>query len=98
MLEVLNLTVIYGFNILNPYDMNKLKFLSKNNTRVFAMKDNYDFSQSIPNPYAKQLKKQITIGYFKNMSKEKGISYQSLINLYLKDCAETHRNLEISWL
>jgi predicted DNA binding CopG/RHH family protein len=69
------------------------------------MRDNYDFSQSIPNPYAKQLKKQITIeldentiGYFKNMSKEKGISYQSLINLYLIDCAETNRNLEISWL
>jgi predicted DNA binding CopG/RHH family protein len=69
------------------------------------MKDNYDFSQSIQNPYAKRLKQQITIeldedtiGYFKNIAEEKGIPYQSIINLYLKDCAEIHRKLEISWI
>ncbi|MEM6486541.1 MAG: BrnA antitoxin family protein [Pseudomonadota bacterium] len=68
------------------------------------MRDNYDFSNSIPNPYAQKLKKQIsirldedTIAYFKNMAEAKGIPYQSLINLYLRDCAEAHRELEFSW-
>jgi len=68
------------------------------------MRDNYDFSQSIPNPYAKRLKKQITIrldentiDYFKDLAEEKGIPYQSLINLYLRDCADTHRKLNMNW-
>ncbi|MCU7846638.1 MAG: BrnA antitoxin family protein [Candidatus Thiodiazotropha sp. (ex Lucinoma kastoroae)] len=68
------------------------------------MRDNYDFSQSIPNPYAKRLKKQITIrldentiDYFKDLAEEKGIPYQSLINLYLRDCADTHRELNMEW-
>ena len=68
------------------------------------MRDNYDFSQSIPNPYAKRLKKQITIrldentiDYFKNLAEEKGIPYQSLINLYLRDCADIHRELNMKW-
>ena len=58
------------------------------------MRENYDFSKSTPNPQAKQKKKQVTIrldedtiNYFKSMSEEKGIPYQSLINLYLRDCA-----------
>ena len=56
------------------------------------------------NPYAKRLKKQITIrlgtdiiDYFKRMSEETGIPYQSLINLYLRDCAEHHRKLSLQW-
>lgn len=68
------------------------------------MRDSYDFSDSIKNPYTKKLKKQITIridedtiGYFKEMADDKGIPYQSLINLYLRDCALTHRELQISW-
>jgi len=68
------------------------------------MKDNYDFSQSIPNPYAKHLKKQITIrldkntvDYFKDLAEDKGIPYQSLINLYLRDCAASHRELDMKW-
>ena len=68
------------------------------------MRDNYDFSQSIPNPFAKRLKKQITIrldentiDYFKDLAEEKGIPYQSLINLYLRDCADTHRELNMKW-
>ena len=68
------------------------------------MRDNYDFSQSIPNPYAKRLKKQITIrldentiDYFKDLAEEKGIPYQSLINLYLRDCADIHRELNMKW-
>ena len=68
------------------------------------MRDNYDFSNSIKNPYSQKLKKQITIRidedtieYFKNMAEDKGIPYQSLINLYLRDCANTHRELQVSW-
>ena len=70
------------------------------------MKKEYDFStmKSIKNPYAKALKKQITIrlnadtiSYFKNLSKETGITYQNLINLYLSDCALTNKKLKINW-
>ncbi len=68
------------------------------------MRDEYDFSDSVPNPYAKQLKKQITIRlgvdvitYFKNLSAETGIPYQSLINLYLQDCAKEQRKLKMTW-
>ncbi len=68
------------------------------------MRDHYDFSNSKPNPYAKRMKKQITIrldestvAYFKEMAEEKGIPYQSLINLYLRDCAASNRELELEW-
>lgn len=68
------------------------------------MRDNYDFSKSVKNPYAKRLKKQITIRidedtiqYFKDLAEEKGIPYQSLINLYLRDCAESHRKPKVKW-
>lgn len=66
------------------------------------MKKEYDLSKmgSRPNPYAKHLKKQVTmrlgvdvIEYFKNMAKATGVPYQNLINLYLKDCATSHREL-----
>ena len=57
-----------------------------------------------PNPYAKELKKQITIkispsviDYFKSESMETGIPYQTLINLYLVDCVKSKRKLEIVW-
>jgi len=66
------------------------------------MRDNYDFSKSIPNPYTEKLKKQITlrldegtVRYFEELAEKKGISYQSLINLYLKECADSHRDLNI---
>lgn len=70
------------------------------------MKKEYALSKmkSRKNPYAKRLKKQITlrldpdvIEYFKTMSSEKGIPYQSLINLYLQDCAAKNRELKMSW-
>lgn len=68
------------------------------------MRDEYDFSESKPNPYAKKLKKQITIRldeevieYFKQLSEGNGIPYQNLINLYLKDCAQNHRELKMEW-
>ncbi len=68
------------------------------------MRKEYDFTKSVKNPYAKKLKKQITIrldentvDYFKKMSKEVGIPYQNLINMYLADCAKTERKLKIRW-
>jgi uncharacterized protein (DUF4415 family) len=68
------------------------------------MRKEYDFSNAGKNPYAKLLKKQITIrieadtiGYFKALSKEIGMPYQSLINLYLKECAKKNRKLELKW-
>ena len=68
------------------------------------MRKHYDFSDSTPNPYAQKLKKQITIRldedtveYFKAMAEEKGIPYQSLINLYLRDCAQESRDLKLQW-
>jgi len=69
------------------------------------MKDEYDFSDSVQNPYFKKLKKQMTIrleeevvDYFKNLSEEVGIPYQSLINLYLLDCVRSHKRLSLDWV
>ncbi len=68
------------------------------------MLDEYDFSNAKANPYAKKLKKQITINidaatidFFKNQAAETGIPYQTLINLYLTDCAESNRHLSVKW-
>ena len=70
------------------------------------MKKEYDFSKmkSRKNPYASKLKKPVTIRlgedvieYFKGMSEESGVPYQSLINLYLRDCASQHRKIDIQW-
>lgn len=68
------------------------------------MREQYDFSDSKPNPYAKKLKKQITIRldqdvieYFKRLSDKNGIPYQNLINLYLRDCAVSHKELNLNW-
>lgn len=68
------------------------------------MRKEYDFSKSVKNPYARALKRQITIrieeetvSYFKQLAKDSGIPYQSLINLYLKDCVESHRKPSFKW-
>ena len=68
------------------------------------MRKEYDFSKAKKNPYASQLKKQITIrldgdaiDYFKSISEKVGIPYQSLINLYLRDCVTQHRQVQIAW-
>ena len=68
------------------------------------MREEYDFSNAHKNPYAKKLKKQITINidvdtidYFKTQSETSGIPYQTLINLYLADCAAEQRQLRLSW-
>ena len=68
------------------------------------MREESDFSDSVKNPYAKKLKKPIsirldedTIAYFKDMANESGIPYQNLINLYLRDCAVKHKKLDMQW-
>ena len=68
------------------------------------MRKEYDFSAARKNPYSAQLKKQITIrldeesiSYFKAISEDVGVPYQSLINLYLRDCAASHRKLNLNW-
>lgn len=70
------------------------------------MKDEYDFSKmkSRKNPYAAKLKRPITIrlgedviDYFKSMAEDTGVPYQSLINLYLRDCAAQHKKIDIAW-
>lgn len=70
------------------------------------MLDNYDIEKLNPikNPYAKKLKKQITINidssiidYFKEQANQTGIPYQTLINLYLADCVENKKKLNITW-
>ena len=70
------------------------------------MRKEYDFEKmkGRKNPYAKKLKKQVTIRmgvdiieYFKKLSEETGIPYQNLINLYLRDCVQSRRKLSIKW-
>ncbi len=70
------------------------------------MKKEYDLSKlkSCKIPYASKLKKSVTIrlsediiGYFKEMATESDVPYQSLINLYLRDCVLHHRKIDISW-
>jgi predicted DNA binding CopG/RHH family protein len=68
------------------------------------MRSEYDFSQSRKNPYANQLKRQVTIrldttavDYFKEMAAELGMPYQNLINLFLRDCAMRKRRPVVQW-
>ena len=70
------------------------------------MLEEYNVDQLNPraNPYAKELKQQITIKiapsvieYFKNLSAETSIPYQTLINMYLVDCVKNKRTPNISW-
>ena len=68
------------------------------------MKDNYDFSRAVRNPYARRLKKQVTIRvdqdtleYFRTLASETGIPYQTLINLYLRECATERKRLSLKW-
>ncbi|WP_256801976.1 BrnA antitoxin family protein [Rodentibacter ratti] len=70
------------------------------------MREEYDFSKGVKNPYANNLKsKKVvtiriedeTIDYFKNLAEEMKLPYQTLINLYLKDCVEQRRKLKMTW-
>ncbi len=68
------------------------------------MRKEYDFSKAKKNPYAGLLKRQVTIRldeatvkYFKELAQDMGIPYQTLINLYLRDCAASGRKLSLKW-
>jgi uncharacterized protein (DUF4415 family) len=68
------------------------------------MRKEYDFTHARPNPYAKRLKRPVTIRldaptieYFKGLADQTGIRYQTLINLYLRDCAAARRKLALRW-
>jgi len=68
------------------------------------MRKEYDLSKGRRNPYASRLKRQVTIrldehtiNYFKRLSEESGIPYQTLINLYLRECAATQKRLSMAW-
>ena len=68
------------------------------------MKREYDFAKAKRNPYASRLKRQVTIRldegtirYFKTLAAEIGVPYQTLINLYLRDCAASGRKLTLDW-
>ena len=68
------------------------------------MRTEYDFSKAKRNPYAKRLKKAVTIrlepdiiDYFKSLTTETGIPYQNLINLYLTECAHSGKKLTLKW-
>jgi len=68
------------------------------------MREHYDFSKAKRNPYARRLKQQVTIRldqetvrYFKRLAEATGIRYQTLINLYLRECASTGRKLSNTW-
>ncbi len=70
------------------------------------MRKEYDLTKlkSRKNPYAKHLKKQVTIRlgvdvitYFKELAEETGIPYQNLINLYLRDCLASKRRPSLKW-
>ena len=68
------------------------------------MRKSYDFSKAKRNPYAKRLKKQVTIrldqdtlGYFKELAEETEVPYQTLINLYLRECAKQRKKPSLRW-
>ena len=69
-----------------------------------TMRKHYDFSKAKRNPYARSLKQQVTIrldqdsvNYFKSLTEETGIAYQTLINLYLRECVATGKKLSNTW-
>ena len=68
------------------------------------MRKEYDFSKAKKNPYARKLKKQVTIrlepeviDYFKDLAAQNGIPYQTLINLFLRDCVQSKKKPVIEW-
>ncbi len=68
------------------------------------MRASYDFSKARRNPYAKRLKKQVTIrldaptlDYFRDLSEEIGVPYQTLINLYLRECVVEGKRPSLAW-
>ncbi len=89
---------------LESYRQEKQITLKPHSMEENKMRDNYDFSNGIKNPYADRLKKQITIrlddqviDYFKNMAEETGMPYQNIINYYLLDCVKEKKHLEVAF-
>jgi predicted DNA binding CopG/RHH family protein len=71
---------------------------------VIKVREEYDFTNATKNPYTKKTKKQITINldgetidYFKKQAASSGLPYQTLINLYLSECASQKKQLQTSW-
>ena len=72
--------------------------------RSRAMKQEYDFSKAKKNPYAKRLKRRVTmrldgpvVDYLKGLAEETGVPYQALINLTRRDCADSKREFNLEW-
>jgi uncharacterized DUF497 family protein/predicted DNA binding CopG/RHH family protein len=94
-----------GSRFCNPVDLRQARDSARRgNVLEPQMRKEYDFAKSRKNPYAKQLKSQITIrldtaavAYFKQMAAELGMPYQNLINLFLRDCAQQKRRPSIQW-
>jgi len=102
--------LLVGTETIVPYDMeNKLwarTYLTPFRSAGSTMRKEYDFAnmKGRKNPYAKALKKQVTlrlgvdvIKYFKELAKETGIPYQNLINLYLRECVHAGKKPALSW-
>lgn len=77
---------------------------NRNNMQGVYMRDEYDFSNAIKNPYVAKNKQQITIrldqqviDYFKNMSEETGMPYQNIINYYLLQCVKEEKQMVIQF-
>ena len=91
----------------NPLDLGtegKPKGAEVLQQEVATMRSDYDFSKARRNPYAARLKRQITtrldqetIKYFKMVSRDMGVPYQTLINLYLRECAAAGKRLSLKW-
>jgi uncharacterized protein (DUF4415 family) len=94
-----------GNRLRDPVDLGAARECTgRTNVLEIPMRSEYDFSKSRKNPYAKQLKRQVTIrldtaavDYFKKMAAEMGMPYQNLINLFLRDCAIQKRRPVIQW-
>ena len=72
--------------------------------KSLKMRKEYDFTDSVRNPYAKHFRKQVTlrlgadvIAYFKALAEETGVPYQNLINPYLSDCAHSGKKMALKW-
>ncbi len=86
------------------FEWDDRKSAANRRKQTSIVRKRYDFSQAQPNPYAKRLKKQVTIrldtqtlDYFKGLSSELEIPYQTLINLYLRDCAASGKRPATRW-
>lgn len=78
--------------------------MNKTKDKDEFLEKEFNFDKAVKNPYAKELKKQMTIkvsqsviDYFKAEALRTGIPYQTLINLYLNDCVKNHRKIDIGW-